>query len=358
MPAKLLIDLWKNTRGATMILATVVMVAALGFTAVVVDIGTVALEKQRMQNAIDAASLAAARDLPDTAKAAATAVEYIEKNGYQASDVNIAFTDDDTVIRINGSKRVDYTFGRVLGLSGTTITPEGAAGLGRAGGAFGYAIFSGSTSSTLSLNGSEYYVKGSTHTNYKFVGNGSRLTITGACEAVKTVTINGSKIDVPTRIPNAPFIEMPDFSEEIRRQAEAAGQLFNGNKTYNGSSIDVSAPIYVNGNVTINGSKFHGVGCIFATGSITFNGSSQKVSTGDAICIYSKTGSITVNGSAATIDGILYAPNGSVNMNGSSQQVNGRVIGNTVNLNGSAIRVISSEEDLRSIPITYVRLVR
>lgn len=357
MPAKLMIGLWKNTRGATMILATLIMVAALGFTAVVVDIGSVALEKQHLQNAIDAASLAAAHDLPDTAKATDTAVDYIEKNGYQASNVTIAFTDNNKVIHITGNKHVDYTFGRILGLQGTTIQPECAAGLASVGGPFKYAVFSGSTTDTLTFSGSDYYIKGSTHTNARFKANGSRLTITGACEAASTISINGSRTDVTTRIPGASVVAMPDLSEEIRKQAEAAGQAFNGNKTFNSSTIDVSKPIYVDGNVTINGSGFHGVGCIFATGSITFNGSSQNVSSSDAVLIYSGSGDITFNGSGATLDGIIYAPNGSINLNGSGQHVNGRVIAETVDFNGSGTQVISSDMDLACIPTTYVRLL-
>ncbi len=97
------------------------------------------------------------------------------------------------------------------------------------------------------------------------------------------------------RFPHADFVDMPDFSETIRLQAEAAGQVYIGNKTYNGSSIVVD-PIYVNGNVTVNGSSFVGKGCILATGNITFNGSNLNASTSDAVCFYSKNGNIIVNG--------------------------------------------------------------
>lgn len=347
----------RNNKGSTLIIYVVMVAALLSMTAVVVDTGSVMVQKQRMQNAVDAAALAAARNLPNADEAADAANRYMELNGFSADDITITFTDSNKAITIKSRKTVTYTFARILGLSSTTINTYAKAQCATLGRAFNYTIFSGSKTATLSLNGSKYYVGGSVHTNSSFNANGSNITITGACEAVKTITVNGGSISIPTRIPNASTIAMPDFSETIRQQAEAYGQIYNGNKTFNGSSIDVSAPIYVNGNVTINGSKFKGIGCIFATGSITFNGSSQNMSTSDAVCIYSQTGSITLNGSAATIDGILYAPNGSIIMNGSSQSVNGRIIANTVNLNGSNIRIIGGTNELNSLPSSVVKLI-
>ena len=348
----------RNNRGSTMIVYVVMAVALLSFSAVAVDIGSVMVQKQRLQNAVDAAALAAAHDMPDTAAATATANRYIRLNGFSLSDITVSFSDGNKSITVQAHKKVEYSFARILGLDGKTINPSAKAQCGSLGSAFNYVIFSGSTTNTLTLNGSQYNIQGSTHTNSYFSANGSNITITGRCEAVKTITVNGSSINIPTRIPNAANIAMPDFSETIRLQAEAAGTIYNGNKTFNGSSIDVNEPIYVNGNVTINGSKFKGVGFIFATGSITFNGSSQNMSGGDSVCIYSKTGNITVNGSAAVIDGILYAPGGSITLNGSSQRVNGRVIGKTVNINGSSISVIGSDDDLECLPTTVVKLVR
>lgn len=341
-----------------MLIYVVMASVLLGFSAVALDTGSVMIQKQKLQNAVDAAALAAAQELPNTTQAVAAANRYAELNGFSRSNITVTFADNNKTVIINSSKRVEYTFARILGLDSKVVNPSAKASMGSLGRAFNYTIFSGSTTSSLNLNGSQYNIQGSTHSNANFNANGSNITITGACEAAKNITINGSSINVPTRIPNAGVIEMPDFSETIRLQAEAAGQIYNGNKTFNGSSINVDAPIYVNGNVTINGSKFTGVGCIFATGSITFNGSSQNMTGSDAVCIYSESGNITVNGSAATIDGILYAPGGSITLNGSSQRINGRVIGKTVNINGSSISVVGGTSELNSLPSSSVKLIR
>lgn len=348
----------RNNRGAAMIIYTFMFVGMLGMAAVAVDTGTVAVEKQRLQTAVDSAALAAAQYLPDTSAARSAANRYCELNGFPPSAICVTFADSNKSVVVNAKKQVDYTFARILGIQSTNIALSAKAMSGTLGGAFNYALFSGSKTSTLTLNGSSYSITGSTHANYNFMANVSSMTITGNCEAVGTVTVNGSDIHIGHRSPCAAYIPMPDFSETIRLQAEAAGQVYEGDKTFNGSSIDVSHPLYVNGNITINGSKFTGTGFLFATGSITFNGSSMKMSSGDSVCVYSKNGDIRINGSSAEVDGVLYAPAGSIMMNGSSQIVRGRIIGNTTMINGSNIQIIGSSSDLDCLPRSYVKLVK
>lgn len=344
-----------RSEGQSTVLLALAMTVIMGLAAIVADVAAVMVAKQRLQNAVDLAALAAAQDLPDTAQAASTAADYVRRNASDAT-VDVTFPDADTVT-VTASSTVTYTFARVLGYTTATVQAAGSASPGRIGQALDYALFSGSTTVTLTLNGSNQYVGGNVHTNKNFTANGSNLTITGAVEAVTTITTNGSDIDIAQRVPNAPYVPMPDFAETIKAQAQAAGTYFVGNKTYNGSQIDVDAPIYVEGNLTINGSRFTGRGTIVATGNITFNGSNQKVSASDALAFYSKNGNITLNGSNATIDGILYAPNGNITMNGSNQTVNGRVIGNTVTINGSNLTIASSANDVRALPSKGVKLV-
>jgi Flp pilus assembly protein TadG len=347
----------RNEKGSAMIIYVCMFVVLLGMAAVAVDTGTVAIEKQRLQKAVDAAALAAAQALPDASAARSAANRYVTLNGFSPSDISVTFENNNKTIVIKATKRVDYTFARVLGISSTDVALGAKAMCAQLGGAFNYAVFSGSQTSSLTLNGSGYTIKGSLHSNYNFIANGSGNTITGACEAAGTITVNGSGNNIDHRTQGAAIIGMPDLSETIRQQAEAAGQLYVGDKTFNGSSIDLSEPVYVEGNITINGSKFTGVGFLFATGNITFNGSSLKMSTGDSVCIYSKNGNIRLNGSGAVVDGILYAPGGGVTMNGSDQTVHGRIIANTVNVNGSGISITAAESDVTCLPSSYVKLI-
>ncbi len=343
-------------KGTTMILFAIILVALLGFSALVVDVGNIMLQKVKIQAAVDAVALASAQDLPDTSKAMATLEQYAELNGISPSDITVTFSNSDNTISVQANRDVEYYFAKIFNQYGTSVTSKAVATKSSIGGAFDYVLFSGSTSATLVLNGSNTLVQGSSHTNKNFVANGSKLKITGACEAVTTITVNGSQIEIYNQVPNASYVEMPDFSETIRLQAEQAGTLYNGSKSYNGSNIDVDSDIYINGSLTINGSRFCGKGCILATGDITFNGSNLNQSSGDAVSIYSKNGNITINGSHAEIDGILYAPNGTITFNGSNQTVNGRVIGNEVRFNGSNQSIIGGTNELNSLPSYGVKL--
>ena len=354
----LITKLLKSSRGSSAIIFALALTVVLGMSAFVLDIGLVMMEKQGLQNAVDAASLAAAQELPDTSAAIGAANAYIQLNGYMPSDINVTFSDLNKKVNIAGTKTVNYIFAKVLGFNNTAILSDASAVTDKIGGPFNYALFSGSTTASLNLNGSNFYIEGSTHTNNKFRMNGSNQTITGSCEAASTITINGSNINVNVRVPNAPHVEMPDFSEMIKAEAEKAGQAYVGNKSFNSSNVNVSSPIYVNGNVTINGSGFTGKGIILATGDITFNGSNLNNTGNNAVCFYSKNGNITVNGSNATLDGIIYAPNGSVTMNGSNQTINGRVIASEVRFNGSNSRIISGADELKSLPLSSVKLVK
>jgi Flp pilus assembly protein TadG len=356
----MILKLLRNDKGSTLIIVTLMFTILMAFCAFTIDIGRITLEKATMQNAIDAATIAAAQYLPDTALATNAANQYIVKNGYSPSDITVSFSNYNRIITVNGSKIIDYTFAKVLGYESTTIKPLAAAQMGTVGDAFNYTIFSGSSTATLTINGSTEYIagEGNTHSNANFVANGSNLTITGTCEAVGSITTNGSNINIGSRLPNSPnIVAMPDFSAIIKQQAQSVGQIFSGNKIYSGSNMYVNQSIYIDGDVTINSSTFVGTGCVFATGDITFNGSNLNASTSDAVCFYSQNGNITINGSDAVLDGIVYAPKGNITMNGSHQTVYGRVIGNTVTFNGSHLDVISGTNELKSLPSSSVKLI-
>jgi len=345
-------------QGSIMVLVALLMTVFLGLCAVVVDTALLYGKQSQLQNAIDSSVLAAAQELPNITSARVVADQYMVLNGFSPTDVIITFSDGNKTINISGSKQVNFNFAAVLGVTSSVVRTSASATNGSAPKAFMYALFSGSTTSTLMLNGSNQIVTGNAHTNKKFIANGSNLLITGACEAVTTVGINGSNISIGTIVENAPYIDMPDFSDTIKTLATEAGQKYTGNKTYNGSNVDVNSPIYVTGDLTVNGSHFYGNGTIVADGDIDFNGSNLYNSGDDSVCFYSKSGDITINGSNAILNGMVYAPNGTITMNGSNQTVYGRVIGDEVTINGSNLDITSSDKDLSSLPFGGIKLVK
>lgn len=345
-------------QGSVIVLVALLMTVFLGMCAIVVDIGVLYAKQSQLQNAIDSSVLAAAQELPNTTSAQVIANQYMVLNGFTPTDVIITFSDGNKTINISGSKQIDFVFAAVLGFNNSIVSTMASATNGSAPKAFNYALFSGSDTATLTLNGSNQTVIGSSHSNKKFSANGSNLAITGACEAVTTVSVNGSNINIGTIVENAPNIDMPDFSDTLQTLATEAGQNYVGNKTYNGSNVDVNSPIYVTGNLTVNGSNFYGKGTIVATGTIDFNGSNLYNSGDDSVCFYSKSGNITINGSNAVLNGMVYAPNGTITMNGSNQTIYGRVIGNKVTINGSNLNITSSDKDFESLPFGGVKLVK
>lgn len=345
----------EQDKGYITVILALLLTVLLGCCALVVDLGIVYVKQAKLQNAVDASALAASMELPNTTSALAAANQYIQLNGYTPLNITVSFSDGNNTISIIGSSTVDYYFAKIWGLNNKTLNASASAVKGNIPAALTYALFS---TNPLTLNGSNQYVDGNVHTNGGFTSNGSNLDITGTLEAL-TVSV-GSQANIGETVLNAPALDMPDFSDSIKTLADTAGQTIIGNTTYyEGSTINVDSSIYIIGDLTINSSFFSGKGTIVATGNITFNGSNIYTTSNDAVCIYSKNGNITINGSNANVYGMIYAPNGTIAMNGSNQTINGRVIGETVTVNGSNldINVISNINDIKSLPTSGTKLI-
>lgn len=364
--------------GQSVIFVALALVVLCGFAALGVDIGVQATNQGQLQNAADAAALAAARELPSASTAQNTAAHYAEINGVVPGRTTSTtpYKGNANRIEVVCKETVQYSFARIFGLKSTEITARAVAEkTGMTGGPFGYALFSGGTSNSLELYTSSLYVGGSAHSNNAFIMNGSTQTITGNAEAVKTYTSYGSvvtiggvcqaasfaigdNLNIPNRLATAAaIITMPDFSADAQAEASKSGVTYTGDKQFVGSSINVDQSVYVDGSILVSGSSFKGQGILLAKNDIQFNGSMIASASSSSVCVYSKTGNIQINGSSIEVGGILYAPNGMVQINGSSITVKGRIIAKTVQLNGSDIKVISGANDLACLPGGGVTLV-
>jgi hypothetical protein len=321
--------------------------------------------------------MAGAKDLPNTQDAINSSEKYAELNGADKSNVKVTpcYNGDSNKIEVICTKNVKYSFAKILGFTDKDVTGRAVAQKTSIGGAFNHTIFAGANYFTLAINGSDFYVEGSIHSNYDLVINGSNQKISGSVEAVSNFIMNGSdqtisgncqasniitrgnNINIGNRIFNAAsWIDMPDFSEEIKAAAQASGQVYSSSKTFNGCNIDVDSALYIDGDLTINGDSFNGKGVILVSGNITFNGSSLR-SSGSSVCFYSQNGNIIINGDGVVLDGMVYAPKGSIIMNGSNQTINGRVIADKVTFNGSNYKFIAQPEDLECLPSGSIKLV-
>jgi len=97
------------------------MTFLIGITAMVVDIGLVLLEQQKLSDALDSAALAGAQDLINNPEQAESkAIEYASLNG--VSNPTVIIDDYNKEITVNGQKEVPYYFAKALGFNSKTIS--------------------------------------------------------------------------------------------------------------------------------------------------------------------------------------------------------------------------------------------
>lgn len=387
----------KHEKAQILVIFALMIVGLMGSAALVTDLGTVYFQKTDMQNCADAAALAGAQDLPDNNTAISKAVEFAGRNGLNAIQngvekdgdkitVTTPYNGDSTKIEVVCERTVQSSFARVLGFTQSNVSSRAVAQkVGSVGGAaFGYAIFSGNPSYTLNMSGNSN-VTGNIHTNYKATMSGNidvtpevhgavevvsrfdmsgNTHIYGTCQAAEIHQSGNSTITTKIESPAAVVPMYPDFSEIIRSQAEAAGSIYNGNKSISGNTtvtspiyihgnltisgnttLTFTSPIYVDGNISISGNYSYPGSTIFATGSINISGNNTL---SNKVLIYSKNSDITISGNASPA-GIIFAPTGTITISGNT--INGRVIGDKVSLNGN-YDVTSGVDDFECLPPT------
>ncbi|TEB06997.1 hypothetical protein Psch_00535 [Pelotomaculum schinkii] len=126
---------WRFTsdqRGMALVLVAAGMVAFTGFMALVADVGLLALNKQRLVNAVDAAALAGVHELPvNPDQAKAVAVNYALQNGANPLEPQVGeyLGDPNTKLTVSAARQVEFAFARVLGINSGTVSATATAGL-------------------------------------------------------------------------------------------------------------------------------------------------------------------------------------------------------------------------------------
>ena len=127
--------------GSVLVMFSVFLVVMLGFSALVIDLGALRLEKVRLINIVDASALASVSELPDTTKAEEIAFEYAtEYNGAEPSEISVSFVGNHT-IKVTANRDRDFVFGKVLGVNSGSVSASAAARKGNVSGAKGVAPF-------------------------------------------------------------------------------------------------------------------------------------------------------------------------------------------------------------------------
>jgi len=119
-------NLQAGEKGTALVIVAAALTVILGMTALVADVGALTLEKSKLQNATDAAALAAARELPDTAAAEQKAKEYLALNHVDIENSEISFSGSGK-ITVKASKTQDFLFAPALGIYHGTASARSAA---------------------------------------------------------------------------------------------------------------------------------------------------------------------------------------------------------------------------------------
>lgn len=108
--------MFKDRKGAVLVIVAVALVFIFGMTALVTDAGMAYAQHRRLSNALDAATLAGAQELPySAANATAKAHEYLQLNGVDPADVQVIIPADNSSIELIGVEVVPLFFAKVIG---------------------------------------------------------------------------------------------------------------------------------------------------------------------------------------------------------------------------------------------------
>ena len=371
----------KHEFGQSALLVALSIATLCGAAALVVDVGMVSVTQGRLQNAADAAALAAAKNLPNVSGAKTTAAQYAELNGVAAGNTTTTtpYNGEANKVEVVCTETMQYAFARIFGTQSHVVSARAVAeSSGTTNECFGYALFSGGAgmlySNNLQINGS-IHANGSIQiagNNQEITGNAeavtkleayiTKLTIGGTCQAaLLVVPDNSGSVYVASRLSTpAEVIDMPDLSGDVRAETDAAGTTYLINEwetqVFSGNGINIDQSIYVTGGITIAGNSFKGDGDICAKKNIGISGNTIKSTADSAVCIYSVDGDISISSSGLTIYGTLYAPNGKIGIYGDNITIYGRVVAKEIIITGTNIAVNAGSGDLNFLPKGTVRL--
>ncbi|MDD5262750.1 MAG: pilus assembly protein TadG-related protein [Methylacidiphilales bacterium] len=119
---------WRGREGSAVLLLCLAMVALIGFMAVSVDYGLMALKANALQRGCDAAALAATTEMlisGSTSTAQTQAQTYGAQNG--ATITSVVFSNSNTVVTVQGTATQSFFFAQVLGIGSGTLNRQAKA---------------------------------------------------------------------------------------------------------------------------------------------------------------------------------------------------------------------------------------
>lgn len=385
-------DLKRDESGAVAVLVAACLTVLMGMTAFAVDFGMMAECKGELQNAADAAALAAAADLgagSTRATVKQTAEKYCTANGFDPDRDDVAMTVQTAgkTVKVSLSREMTTGFSSVLtGQRTRSISAEATAEATSIFGGCPYAMFAGKRieddGSGITVTGNDITISGNIHSNSDISMRNATIVDGCVATAVRRVSIsegrgyeNSIALDMPsfrsfqsaldvmpgrvsfggnvTKSSKDGFAELVD--EALARYHEQMGMGDDGYLT-EGLFIHITGNLRFNGhNSTAYQAEFPIV--LVVDGDIDLNGAPLNSTVDFPVSIMSKNGDITVNGGGATYTGILYAPEGDITLNGNDAAFVGSIVAQNIRKSGGKISVRYSEDADAFLPLTKVHLI-
>lgn len=123
-----------NKSGVVTYVVVIGMVAMIAAAALVLDIGQALVEDVKLSNALDAAVLAGSLELPlDSTAARQVAEEILIENDVALSEVTISIAADNRSMEITGTKEVQFSLAKVIGIHTGNVGAKAKAIIGPTG---------------------------------------------------------------------------------------------------------------------------------------------------------------------------------------------------------------------------------
>ena len=124
-----------SARGQVAVLYAGIIAVLIGAIALGADVSVMYFNWQQLRGAADAAVLAGANYLPDSASAQNAAVQYAEMNGVQASEIvgTPQVSADGLSLQMTVTRTVPYLFAQALGMANATMNVTSTAGIAQNG---------------------------------------------------------------------------------------------------------------------------------------------------------------------------------------------------------------------------------
>lgn len=380
-----------SEQGSIPVLVALSLTVLFGFAALAMDFGMMAACKQSMQNAADAAALAAAADLATggSGMVQTTTSTYAAVNGFDPASDDISMEVQTTRNTVTVTLRQDMTLGFSTVLTGVRTRTVAASATAEATTIFGgcpYALFAGQriedSGTGITVTGNNIEINGNIHSNSDINMKNAVLSSGSVATAVRNVSPstsgwygNSIALDMPsypsfeTAMSRMPGYVMLAGDITIKKNeggfAALVDMALEQFEALGGSSQTLYSDglcIHVTGSLTFqgNGSSTYYADfpiTLVVEDSIDLNGASMESSVDAPLYIMSKNGDITVNGGGATFTGILFAPNGDVTINGNSALFVGQIVAQNIRKAGGKITVTYQNDIDRFLPATKVHLI-